>query len=203
MLTDAQLAMRVLVCWLLLLLAVSCLPVVRANSRSSPLQPTTSRCQPPTPRASVALRVLVVNEPALAEAINRLRGEWAERSGGEADGVGERRGRTWRRPRRSTPTWSSFPRATWANCAFAAGCGRCGRACWKATTFNAADIFPLVRSELMQWGGQVMALPLGIDCRIGISRTAGQPPAIALAGAGCAARRFQRARWACCSIRKR
>src|SRR6476646_3946461 len=36
-----------------------------------------------TPRASVALRVLVVNEPGVAEAINRLRGEWAERSGGE------------------------------------------------------------------------------------------------------------------------
>src|SRR4051794_32593143 len=35
------------------------------------------------PRASVALRVLVVNEPELAEAVNRLRGEWAERSGGE------------------------------------------------------------------------------------------------------------------------
>ena len=35
------------------------------------------------PRASVALRVLVVNEPGVAEAINRLRGEWAERSGGE------------------------------------------------------------------------------------------------------------------------
>src|SRR4051812_24397616 len=38
---------------------------------------------PTTPRASVALRVLVVNEPGVAEAINRLRGEWAERSGGE------------------------------------------------------------------------------------------------------------------------
>src|SRR3954468_15852826 len=35
------------------------------------------------PRASVALRVLAVNEPGVAEAINRLRGEWAERFGGE------------------------------------------------------------------------------------------------------------------------
>src|SRR6188472_3146603 len=35
------------------------------------------------PRASVALRVLVVNEPGVADAINRLRGEWAERSGGD------------------------------------------------------------------------------------------------------------------------
>ena len=37
----------------------------------------------PTPRPSVALHVLIVNEPELAEAIDRLRGEWAERSAGE------------------------------------------------------------------------------------------------------------------------
>ena len=43
-----------------------------------------------TPRASVALRVLVVNEPGVAEAINRLRGEWAERSGGELSATSER-----------------------------------------------------------------------------------------------------------------
>ena len=38
---------------------------------------------PAASRASVALRVLVVNEPAVADAVNRLRGEWAERSSGE------------------------------------------------------------------------------------------------------------------------
>src|SRR5882757_1631199 len=45
--------------------------------RKGPSTPSAAR------RASVALRVLVVNEPGVAEAINRLRGEWAERSGGE------------------------------------------------------------------------------------------------------------------------
>src|ERR1700675_534418 len=38
------------------------------------------RAAEPTP--NVALRVLVVNDLALAEAIGRLRGEWAERFGG-------------------------------------------------------------------------------------------------------------------------
>src|SRR4051812_7715853 len=46
-------------------------------------QPTTSKTAPVTTRASVTLRVLVVNDPPLAEAISRLRGEWTERSGGE------------------------------------------------------------------------------------------------------------------------
>src|SRR5262245_50562652 len=39
------------------------------------------------PRPSVTLRVLVVNEPQLTKAIERLRGEWAERSGGELEGT--------------------------------------------------------------------------------------------------------------------
>src|SRR4051812_18772680 len=38
-------------------------------------------------RASVTLRVLVVNDPPLVVAINRLRGEWAERSGGELNAL--------------------------------------------------------------------------------------------------------------------
>src|SRR5262245_9802656 len=54
--------------------------------QSSSSGPATSK--PAEPRASVALRVLVVNEPELVEALNRLRGEWAERSGGELAATG-------------------------------------------------------------------------------------------------------------------
>src|SRR5467141_1895747 len=50
------------------------------------------------PRASVALRVLVVNEPGVAEGINRLRGEWAERSGGELNATSK----TWRETFKAT-----------------------------------------------------------------------------------------------------
>jgi hypothetical protein len=104
--------------------------------------------------------VLVVNEPELAEAINRLGGEWAERSGGElrataelwaetaaaksldADAVvfpsrylGELSERKWLRPMRPAVL----------------------------KNVNAADFFPVVRNELIRWGGQTMALPLGVN----------------------------------------
>jgi hypothetical protein len=113
------------------------------------------------PSASVTLRVLVVNEPGMAEAINRLRGEWAERSGGtlsasattwadlatmkelDADAIvfpsrylGELCTRDWLRPVRSSVL--------------------------ESPELNAADIFSLVRQTLMKWGGQTMALPLGV-----------------------------------------
>ena len=111
------------------------------------------------PRASVALRVLVVNEPGISEAINRLRGEWAERSGGQvsvtasewkdvaaaksldADVVifpsrylGELSTRGWLQPVRSSVL--------------------------EGDEFKADDVFPLLRRELMRWGSEAMALPL-------------------------------------------
>jgi ABC-type glycerol-3-phosphate transport system substrate-binding protein len=114
------------------------------------------------PAASLTLDVLVVNEPEFAEAIKRLRGEWEERSGGkltvesrswaevasakklEADVivfpsryVGELCARGWLRPVRSNVLQSK--------------------------EFNEADLFPVVRSRLMKWGDEVIALPLGAD----------------------------------------
>jgi hypothetical protein len=130
-----------------------------AERDSSTARPVATENQP---RASVALRVLVVNEPELAEAINRLRGEWAERSGGElsasamtgeqlmeknsieADVVvfpsrysGELCVRNWLRPIRPNVLESK--------------------------EVNINDVFPLIRRELMRWGGEVVFLPLGID----------------------------------------
>ena len=129
-----------------------------AGCASDDSQPT----PPPVSRASVALRVLVVNEPELAAAIERLRGEWAERLGGsltaeakpwsevaaadslDADVIlfpsrymGELCTRGWLRPVRSNVL--------------------------EDAEFNADDIFPLVRRKLINWGGQTMALPLGVD----------------------------------------
>jgi hypothetical protein len=108
------------------------------------------------------LRVLVVNDPELVEGINRVRGEWAERSGGElaasattwrdleklqaidADVIifpsrylGELSTRNWLRPIRASVLESE--------------------------DLKFADFFPLVRNELIKWGGQTMALPLGLD----------------------------------------
>jgi hypothetical protein len=108
------------------------------------------------------LRVLVVNEPAVADAINRLRGEWAERSGGELSAASQ----------------------PWADVVAAKNLGAdvivfpsryLGELCvrgWlrpvrpnvlESDEFNVADVFPVVRRDLMRWGGEVMALPLGVD----------------------------------------
>src|SRR5688572_355600 len=53
-----------------------CAVTLAAGCRQEDSAPTSAA----TPRPSVALRVLVVNEPDLAEAIDRLRGEWNERA---------------------------------------------------------------------------------------------------------------------------
>ena len=115
----------------------------------------------PVSRPSVALRVLVVNDAPLAEAIERLRGEWAERSGGslsassvawtdllaakepEADVVifpsrylGELCERKWLRPVRGNVLDSN--------------------------EYNVSDILPLVRQRLVVYDNEVMAVPLGI-----------------------------------------
>ena len=121
--------------------------------------------------------MLVVNEPELAEAIARLRGEWAERSGGSltaeakswpdlAEGqqldadvivfpsryLGELCVRDWLRPVRPNVLESE--------------------------NLNVADIFPLVRRDLIRWGGRVMALPLGVDMFTPGDAT-GRQPAVA------------------------
>lgn len=119
-----------------------------------------------------------MNEPELVESITRLRGEWTERSGGEltaspttwkdlstaksldADVIifpsrylGELATRNWLRPVRSSLLDSE--------------------------DFNSADILPLVRNELIKWGGQTMALPLGFDPATVLPPTS-EPGAIAL-----------------------
>lgn len=115
-----------------------------------------------TPRASVTLRVLVVNEPAVAEAINRLRGEWAERSGGQLSA--------------SVADWKEVAGAKNLDADVVIFPSRyLGELCtrgWlqpvrtsvlEGDTFDASDVFPLVRRELMRWGNETMALPMGIQ----------------------------------------
>jgi hypothetical protein len=108
------------------------------------------------------LRVLVVNEPELAEAINRLRGEWAERSGGKL-GL-------------TATTWKELSAAKVPDADVIVFPSRyLGELCirdWlrpvrpsvlENEEVNAADIFPLVRERLIAFDGQTMALPLGLD----------------------------------------
>lgn len=140
-------------CVFLLIVSLLLTGCPREQTQKAPAEPQ---------RASVTLRVLVVNEPPLVEVINRLRGEWAERSGGEltaqtvawkeiAEGkqlagdaiifpsryLGELCSRGWLRPVRGSVLDDADLK------------------------FN--DFFPLVRSEVLKWGGETMALPLGLD----------------------------------------
>jgi hypothetical protein len=125
-------------------------------------EPAKPQAAAETPRASVALRVLVVNEPAVAEAINRLRGEWAERSGGRLSA--------------SATDWKEVAGAKTLDADVVIFPSRyLGELCirgWlqpirtnvlEGKMFNAADVFPLVRRELMRWGDETMALPLGVQ----------------------------------------
>src|SRR5437763_9074751 len=112
-----------------------------------------------TPRASVALRVLVVNEPGVADAINRLRGEWAERSGGELN----TNSRTWLEVASSKELDTDviiFPSRYLGELCVRHWLRPVRQSVLDSPEFNAADIFPLIRRELIKWGGEVMALPL-------------------------------------------
>jgi|GEM_PF-2512103 len=113
-----------------------------------------------TPRAAVQLTLLVVDDPELAAAARVLRGEWAERSGGElvvqemtldemlaakqfsADAivypsrhVGTLVARDWLRPVRDSVL--------------------------KSDDFELGDLLPLVRNESMRYAGRIFGVSLG------------------------------------------
>jgi hypothetical protein len=120
-----------------------------------------------------------VNEPALVEALNRLRGEWAERSGGELTASGT--------------TWKKLNGAKTLDADVVVFPSRyLGELCtrnWlrpvranvlESEDLKSTDIFPLVRNELIKWGGQTMALPLGLDPEAISPATKAKPDAISL-----------------------
>jgi hypothetical protein len=124
------------------------------------------------------LRALVVNEPGLASAINRLRGEWADRSGGEITAT--------------EATWADLAGAPTIDADVVIFPSRyLGELCVRdwlrpvrphvlaSDTLDAADIFPLVRQQLISWGGGVMALPLGVTLPLDGDRKQ-HPPAVTL-----------------------
>lgn len=113
-------------------------------------------------RPSVALHVLIVNEPRLVEAMERLRGEWAERFGGDLDF--------------SSVNWAEVATAERLEADVIVFPSRyMGELCvrgWlrpvrphvlESEQLDTFDLFPLVRRRLIRWGGQTMALPLAVD----------------------------------------
>jgi len=127
-------------------------------------------------RPSVTLRVLVVNEAQLSEGIVRLQGEWMERFGGEltAFAVG----------------WTDLASAKTVEADVIVFPSRyLGELCvrgWlrpmrphvlESEQLDMADILPFVRRELIRWGGQSMALPLGINLPL-MAETRDQQPVL-------------------------
>ena len=116
----------------------------------------------PPPRASVALRVLVVNEPGLVAAIHRLRGEWAERSGGELSATAA----TWAEVSKGKALDADivvFPSRYLGEMCVRKWLRPVRSSLLESKNYDLADIFPLVRNELIKWGGQTMAVPLGVE----------------------------------------
>jgi hypothetical protein len=155
----SSLMMHQLKRWLMVL----CVLTLAGCPRGEQLTPSTTRNSgPDAPRASVALRVIVVNDPEVAEAINRLRGEWAERSGGELTATAK--------------TWAQIATAKNLDADVIIFPSRyLGTLCardWlrplragviESNHIDADGIYPLIRRTLIKWGGETMALPLGID----------------------------------------
>jgi len=134
--------------------------VATSGCGKKPKPVTDSVMQKPTPRAAVKLNVVVVGDEKLAAGVNLLRGEWAERSGGEislrqmkteeflaADKisadlviypsryVGTLVARDWVRPIRDSLLSES--------------------------DFNFGDLMPLVRNRSIRYGEKYYALTLG------------------------------------------
>jgi hypothetical protein len=106
--------------------------------------------------------VAVVNEPALAEAISRLRGEWAERSGGQLSVAAT----TWKELSAAKVPEADvivFPSRYLGELCIRGWLRPVRSSVLEREEFNAADVFPLVRERLMTFDSQVMVLPLGID----------------------------------------
>ncbi|HEY4235242.1 MAG TPA: hypothetical protein VGM76_17560 [Lacipirellulaceae bacterium] len=111
---------------------------------------------------SVALRVLVVNDVPLAEAIGRLRGEWREVSGGELTAASK----PWSEVIAAHPLDADliiFPTRYMGELCTRGWLRPVRKSVLEDESLEFADFFPLVRRQLITWGGAVMALPLCID----------------------------------------
>jgi hypothetical protein len=142
-------------------LCVAALFLAGCPRPEKPAPPAANNAAPAT-RASVALRLVVVNEPGVAEAIGRLRGEWAERSGGEL----AVESKTWKEivgVKQLDADAIIFPSRYMGELCVRGWLRPVRASVLEGKEFNADDVFPLVRRELMKWGGEVMALPLGLD----------------------------------------
>jgi hypothetical protein len=144
-------------CWcgVALLMLASC----QSETPAPPKEPAATAAES---RTSVALRVLVVNDQPLAEAIGRLRGEWHEVSGGKLTAAAA----AWSEiaaPEKLDADVIVFPTRYMGELCVRRWLRPVRKSVLEDKALDFDDFFPLVRQRLIVWGGQVMALPLGID----------------------------------------
>lgn len=128
-------------------------------SDGGPVTPTASDSTA-TPRAAVALTVLVFGDEDLAAGVTLLRGEWAARSGGTLEVTsGSIELLNAAEPLRADVV--VFP-SRYLGALAERGQLRTVRASLLANReFNLNDIYPAIRNGELIYGGQTLALPLG------------------------------------------
>lgn len=135
--------------------------------------------KPARPRPSLTLDVLVVNEPELVEAIDRLRGEWAEQGTGELKVSGS----TWTELSAADSIDADvviFPSRYLGEMSVHGWLRPVRASVLESQRLNVDDFFPLVRTQLMNWGGKEMALPLGARWSAATSAVDSQHPGLSL-----------------------
>jgi multiple sugar transport system substrate-binding protein len=111
-------------------------------------------------RPSVALRVLVVNDAALAAAINRLRGEWTERE----DGTLAAESKPWGDIQSSKAIDADLIVFSARYLGELAERVRPIRErVAKGELYDADDVLPLARDKLAMYGGRLLAFPIGVQ----------------------------------------
>jgi multiple sugar transport system substrate-binding protein len=126
----------------------------------SPEAPADEARQPE--RTSVTLHVVVVNDPPLAAAIGRLRGEWAAASQNTLTVEDF----TLEEVLREAPPKADvlvFPTRYLGTLCEKVLLRPIRDGVLDGRQYDAPDVFPLVRNRLLRYGGRTMALPLGVQ----------------------------------------
>lgn len=118
------------------------------------------KIKPAPPRPAPALRLVVVDDSALAEAVRRLRGEWNARSGGALE-VSELTGEQLLKSKTIDADGVIYPARYLGALAERELIAETRPSSIEREGFDAADVFALARLEACRWGDKQMALPLG------------------------------------------
>ena len=115
---------------------------------------------PPNARAAVELTVLVVDDPKLAEAVNLLRGEWAERSGGNL--VVQETGWTdFETQEHVAGDVLIYPSSLLAELVARNYLRPVRESMLRDPAYAYEDLLPLIRNEVMRYGGKTFSISLG------------------------------------------